>query len=58
MNSIAAYLLVDIQHASPFVRTALAPVVTPAREVLERRLEDRLQAETAGPLVILNSKKI
>ena len=56
MNSIAAYLLVDIQHASPFVRTALAPVVTPAREALERRLEDRLQAETAGPLVILNAE--
>ena len=55
MNSIAAYLLVDIQHAAPFVRTALAPVVTPAREMLGRTLECRVQAENDGPLVILKA---
>jgi len=56
MNSIAAYLLVDIQHAAPFVRTALSPVVTPAREALERRLEERLQGESEGPLVIQSAE--
>lgn len=63
LTLLAAGWLLDVSGVCPMIKRIWTlsfalwsgGLALTAREALERRLEDRLQAETAGPLVILNA---